>query len=200
MLGELFDTHQNLLPHSGEAYFYPEFFAKKQSDLFCKMLLEEVNWKQEPIKLFGKEIMQPRLTAWYADAGKTYSYSGIIMPANEWTDALLKIKKDVEKVSKVTFNSALLNLYRNGQDSMGWHRDNERELGFNPVIASVSFGAERVFQLREYASKSNLKSLLLSHGSFLLMRGETQPHWEHRVPKTNKVNEARINITFRIVK
>lgn len=199
MLGELFDTHENLLPHKGEAYFYPDFFPKEQSDVFYRTLLEEVNWKQEPIKLFGKEIMQPRLTAWYADAGKTYSYSGITMPGNKWTEPLLKIKSAVEKVSQVTFNSALLNLYRNGQDSMGWHRDNERELGHNPTIASVSFGADRLFQLREYASKSGLKSLLLSHGSVLLMRGETQPHWEHRVPKTNKVNVARINITFRIV-
>lgn len=199
MLAKLFDTHENLLPHKGEAYFYSDFFPKEQSDLFYKTLLEEVHWKQEPIKLFGKEIMQPRLTAWYADAGKTYSYSGITMPGNEWTETLLKIKLAVERVSGVNFNSALLNLYRNGQDSMGWHRDNERELGFNPVIASVSLGADRVFQLREYTSKSHLKSLLLSHGSFLLMRGETQPHWEHRVPKTNKVKEARINITFRIV-
>lgn len=143
--------------------------------------------------------MQPRLTAWYADAGKTYSYSGITMPGTEWTKTLLQIKTAVEKTSGVSFNSALLNLYRNGQDSMGWHRDNEKELGLNPVIASLSFGAERIFQLREYASKSNLKSLSLSHGSFLLMRGETQPYWEHRVPKTNKVHATRINITFRRV-
>lgn len=200
MLNELFDPDENLLPHKGEAYFYREFFDKAESDLLYQKLLQEVNWKQEPIRLFGKEVMQPRLTCWFADEGKSYSYSGITMQGYPWTEALLKIKTAVERKAGVKFNSALLNLYRDGKDSMGWHKDNEKELGVNPIIASVSFGAIRTFQLREYHTKSSLKSIPLGHGSMLLMRGETQPHWEHRVPKTNKVNSPRINITFRIVK
>lgn len=200
MQPSLFDSNDNLLPHKGVAYFYPTHFSRELSDAYYEALLKEVNWKQEPIKLFGKEVMQPRLTSWYADAGKTYSYSGITMEGNEWNKMLLEIKKSIEVLSRVTFNSALLNLYRDGQDSMGWHRDNEKELGQHPTIGSVSFGAERKFQLREYHTKNNLQTIELNHGSFLLMCGETQPNWEHRVPKTIKVNSPRINITFRVVK
>lgn len=200
MLNDLFDPNENLLPHKGEAYFYPAFFDKTESDVLFQSLLTQVNWKQEPIRIFGKEVMQPRLTAWFAEEGKSYSYSGITMEAYPWNEALRKIKSKVEKEADVKFNSALLNLYRDGRDSMGWHRDNEKELGVNPVIASVSFGAMRTFQLREYQTKSNLRSIPLAHGSMLLMRGETQPYWEHQVPKTNKINAPRINITFRVVK
>ncbi len=200
MLNDLFDPNENLLPHKGEAYFYPAFFDKTESDALFQNLLTEVNWKQEPIRIFGKEVMQPRLTAWFAEEEKTYSYSGITMEAYPWNETLIKIKSKVEKKADVKFNSALLNLYRDGRDSMGWHRDNEKELGVNPVIASVSFGAMRTFQLREYQTKSNLRSIPLGHGSMLLMRGETQPYWEHQVPKTNKINAPRINITFRVVK
>ncbi len=200
MLNDLFDPNENLLPHKGEAYFYPAFFDNTESDALFQSLLTQVNWKQEPIRIFGKEVMQPRLTAWFAEEGKSYSYSGITMEAYPWNETLIKIKSKVEKKADVKFNSALLNLYRDGRDSMGWHRDNEKELGVNPVIASVSFGAMRTFQLREYQTKSNLRSIPLGHGSMLLMRGETQPYWEHQVPKTNKINAPRINITFRVVK
>lgn len=189
----------NLLPHHGELYVYPAFFSSQESDELQKALTEEVPWKQEPIKLFGKEIMQPRLTAWYADSGISYSYSGITMQANAWNKALLAIKLRLEEKLHLHCNSALLNLYRNGQDSMGWHRDNEKELGLHPLIISVSFGATRKFQLREYASKKNLISLSLHHGTVLVMGGESQPHWEHRVPKENKISSPRLNITFRNV-
>jgi alkylated DNA repair dioxygenase AlkB len=159
--------------------------------------VNEIKWKQEPIKIFGKEIMQPRLTAFYGDAEKVYSYSGIIMKPHAWTNELLEIKTKIETVAQVKFTSALLNFYRNEKDSMGWHRDNEKDLGNNPVIGSVSFGATRIFQLRDYKSRSITKSVELTNGSFLFMRGETQHVWEHQLPKTSRQLGERINITFR---
>ena len=197
-MNELFPYFsQNILNANGEAYYYHELFSEKESSELFHHLVNTVNWKQEPIKLFGKEIMQPRLTAWYADEGITYSYSGITMMGQIWNEELLLIKNKVEELAGVKFNSALLNLYRNGSDSMGWHRDNEKELGINPVIASVSFGASRKFQLRTYKDKSDLKSIQLNHGSCLLMLGKTQQDWEHRVPKTSAYVTERLNITFR---
>jgi alkylated DNA repair dioxygenase AlkB len=195
----LFNTSENLLPSDGEVYFYPSFFEKKEGDDLVQSLLENIAWKQEPIKIFGKEIMQPRLTAWYGEPDKSYSYSGITMNPLTWTADLLHIKTSIEALSQVTFNSALLNLYRDGKDSMGWHRDNEKELGQNPIIGSVNFGATRTFKLRNHADKKVVKSIDLTHGSFLLMRGSTQHFWEHQIPKTSKFCEPRINITFRVV-
>ena len=195
----LFEYPNNILPFAGEAFFYPSFFSDQESNIFYHQLLNEVNWKQEPIKIFGREIMQPRLTAWYGEAAKPYSYSGITMQANDWTPWLLSIKQKIESVAKVRFTGALLNQYRTGQDSMGWHRDNEKELDPNPVIGSVSFGAPRKFQLRNFKDKTITRSLQLTHGSFLLMQGETQHHWEHQVPKTAKDPGNRINITFRVI-
>jgi alkylated DNA repair dioxygenase AlkB len=196
---DLFEFTENQLPHHGEVYFYTNFFSKEESDLFYSELKDEVPWKQEPIKIFGKEVMQPRLTAWYGDEGKSYTYSGITMSALSWSNTLLKIKDKVENFSGLKFNSALLNNYRNGNDSMGWHRDNEKELGVNPAIASVSLGTSRVFKLRNYLNKKELVSFELIHGSLLTMLGETNHYWEHAIPKTTKVNSGRINITFRFV-
>jgi alkylated DNA repair dioxygenase AlkB len=183
--------------HKGEAFLFENFFAQKEADHFLQNLKTSVQWKQEPIKMFGKLVMQPRLTAWYGDADKSYTYSGITMKPNNWTKELLDIKTRIEAVSNVQFTSALLNLYRDGQDSMGWHRDNERELGENPTIGSVSFGQSRIFKMREYATKENTRSMQLTHGSFLCMQGETQHFWEHQIPKTKKILAERINITFR---
>ncbi len=148
--------------------------------------------------MFGKELMQPRLTCWYGDEGKEYSYSGIVMKQHPWHLALLQIKSLIEQVSNTRFTGALLNYYRDGNDSMGWHRDNEKSLGINPVIGSVSFGAARKFELRDHATKKPTIGIFLEHGSYLLMRGETQHSWEHRVPKA-PVNGSRLNITFRVV-
>jgi alkylated DNA repair dioxygenase AlkB len=133
------------------------------------------------------------------DAGKSYTYSGITLQPRQWTEALKEIKQKIEIIAQAHFTSALLNLYRDGKDSMGWHRDNEKELGINPVIGSVSFGAPRIFKLRDYANKKNIQSIDLAHGSFLLMSGETQHNWEHRVPKANQLHDTRINITFRVI-
>ena len=189
----------NLLPKDGEVFLFPGFFTKEESDWYLDQLLKEINWKQEPIVIFGKQVMQPRLTAWYGDEGKLYSYSGITMKPAYWTKALQEIKRRIESATGHRFNSALLNLYRDGQDSMGWHRDNEKELGIDPVICSVSFGASRKFQLKHGSEKLLRFNIELTHGSLLLMQGSTQHHWLHAIPKTAKPLQVRINITFRYI-
>lgn len=190
-------NQSNLLPFEGEVFYFSNFFSKKQSDDYFEKLQIETQWKQEPIVLFGKKIMQPRLTSWYGDKNQIYGYSGIKMTPNLWTPTLLEIKKEVETLSSSSFNSALLNQYRNGQDSMGWHRDNEKELGPEPIIASVSFGETRNFFFRHYKTKDVKICVTLSHGDVLLMRGTTQKYWQHAVFKSSNTLKPRINITFR---
>lgn len=190
----------NILPKDGEVFYKPDLFSLAESQRFFRSLKEEIKWRHEPIVLFGKQIMQPRLTAWYGDEDKVIRYSGITMQPLPWTSALHEIKNRVESFSGVTFNSVLLNQYRNENDSMGWHRDNEKELGPNPVIGSVSFGATRAIHFR-HADDPKLKKIVpLSDGSCLLMQGSTQHHWYHSLPKLKKPINPRINLTFRIIK
>jgi len=191
------ENHENLIPKDGEVYLYNSFFNAEESSYFMNKLLEEIEWKQEPIRIMGKEIMQPRLTAWYGDPNKPYSYSGIKMLAHPWTDPLEQIKKRIEFKFGLEFSSVLLNLYRNERDGMGWHRDNEKELGPDPTIISLSFGQSRVFQLRRYKEKSKPILLELHTGSLLIMKGATNHYWEHRIPKTSQHLQPRINLTFR---
>jgi alkylated DNA repair dioxygenase AlkB len=192
-------TPQKLDMPDAEVFFYPTFFPRAQSDTLYQQLLDTTNWKQEKIKLYGKPIDLPRLTAWYGDAGKSYSYSGITVDLDPWTPALLAIKREIEAVSGVTFNSVLLNLYRGERDSVSWHSDDEPELGTNPVIGSVSFGETRTFQFRHKRDKEQRVKLDLTHGSYLLMAGATQHHWLHQVPKAADARDSRINLTFRII-
>lgn len=185
----------------GEVIIYRHCFAQSESDRFFQDLFHNLNWRQERIKFFGKEVDVPRLTAWYGDEGKSYKYSGIKMDPNPWTPSLIAIKKKVETVTRLKFNSVLVNLYRQGKDSMAWHSDDEPELGINPAIASVSFGATRRFLLRHKLNKSlDTLEVALTHGSLLLMQGQTQHFWQHQIPKTSKVSIPRINLTFRIIK
>lgn len=181
-----------------EVYLYKDLFLEDESVLF-QQLKENISWQQRQIKLWGKLINEPRLTAWYGDQNAIYSYSGIKLNPLAWITSLLIIKEKIEKVSQENFNSVLLNLYRNGQDSMGWHSDDERELGENPVIGSVSFGATRSFQLK-HKKLNHLETIELTSGSFLLMKGQTQHFWKHQVPKTKNLCSERINLTFRAVK
>ena len=167
------------------------------ADFYFQLLQAKLEWRQEPIKIFGKMVMQPRLTALYGDPDRPYGYSGIQMQPVAWTEELLEIKDSIEKFSGEDFTHVLCNYYRDGQDSMGWHRDNEAVLGKNPSIASVTFGATRSFQIRNYQSKSHKIDIPLTHGSLLMMTGESQHHWEHQVPKTKKALGPRINLTFR---
>ncbi|MFP4132851.1 MAG: alpha-ketoglutarate-dependent dioxygenase AlkB family protein [Halothece sp.] len=187
------------LPHS-DIKIYRNFFDQKNSDRFFAKLKQEINWKQEYIKLYGKENPVPRLTAWYGDSGYTYTYSGITMNPEPWTDALLEIKQKIETIAKVNFNSVLLNLYRDGNDGVAWHSDDEPELGKYPVIGSVSFGGERRFSFK-YRDQTNPErhDINLKHGDYLLMQGETQQYWYHQIPKTKKPVSPRINLTFRVI-
>lgn len=195
MQNSLFPRPANLLPFQGDVVYEPGFFSKQEADNYLLALESEIPWKQEPIILFGKKIMQPRLTAWMGE--RPYTYSGITMQPHAFDPTMLAIKKKLEAFARTEFNTALLNLYRNGSDSMGWHRDNEKELGPEPMIASFSFGAVREFQFRHYQTKEHLQKIPLEHGSLLLMRGQTNHFWEHRIPKTSKPLSSRINITFR---
>lgn len=180
--------------------FYRNFFAEEENDKFFQQLSQEIKWQQDKIKYYGKEIDLPRLTAWYGDAGKSYTYSHIAMKSEPWTPLLLDIKNQIEEVAKVNFNSVLLNLYRSGKDGVSWHQDNEPELGSSPVIGSVSFGETRRFQFRHKFKKELSKvDLNLTPGSLLLMKGTTQQFWQHQIPKTSKSILPRINLTFRVI-
>jgi alkylated DNA repair dioxygenase AlkB len=187
------------LPDS-EIIYFPNFYDKIEADSIFKELMENTFWQQDKITVYGKTHLQPRLTALYGNEGKPYSYSNIKMQPHNWTILLQKIKFYIEELANVNFTSVLLNQYRNGNDSNGWHADNEKELGLNPVIASLSFGAERTFQLKHNTDKSQKKNIVLEHGSLLLMKGTTQHFWKHQIPKTAKPLGSRINLTFREIK
>ena len=185
----------------GDIVIYRNFFEALESDQIFEELVSGINWRQDKIKMFGKEFDLPRLTAWYGDEGKSYKYSGITMNPAPWIPILLLIKERIEKVVNIKFNSVLLNLYRHGQDHMSWHSDDEPELGENPVIASVSFGETRRFLLKHKYDKNLAKvEVILNNGSLLIMQGSTQHFWQHRIAKTAKKINPRINLTFRVIK
>lgn len=184
----------------GELYYDRFFLNNIEANKYFNLLKKEIQWRQDNIKIFGKIYPQPRLTALYANNNKSYSYSNIKMHPIIFTPTLFDIKSKIEKRLNSQFTSCLLNLYRNGQDSNGWHADNEKELGLNPVIASLSLGAERVFHMKHRNDKKEKLKINLTNGSLLVMRGKTQHHWLHQIPKTRKKVEERINLTFRIIK
>jgi len=183
-----------------EIIYYPQFFDKEQADNIYAELLQEIAWQQDNITIYGKTHPQPRLTALYGNEGKPYSYSNITMHPHPWNRLLQKIKYYIEARTECQFTTVLLNQYRDGKDSNGWHADNEKELGTNPIIASLSFGSERVFQLKHNTITDAKKSITLEHGSLLLMKGSTQHFWKHQIPKTAKPIGTRINLTFRNIK
>lgn len=182
-----------------EIYLYPSLFSPHESDTLLADLTANIAWEQKTIQFMGRQVPQPRMMAWYGDEGKTYTYSGLTVQPLAWTATLRAIKERVETVTPTRFNSVLLNLYRDGNDSVSWHSDDEPELGQNPVIASVTFGAARQFQFKHKTDPDLRASIELTHGSLLLMQGATQHHWKHQIPKTKKVLGARINLTFRVI-
>jgi len=190
---------QNLVPKEGNVQLLQNFFSQAEAESYFGSITEKSPWRQDPIKIFGKLILQPRLTAWVGDEGARYRYSGLNLQPAPWSAELGSIKVRLESGTGFKFNSALLNLYRDGRDSMGWHRDNEPELGPNPVIASVSLGATRLFKLRHYQDKALKLDIPLENGSVLIMQGSTQHFWEHSIPKTSRPVGPRLNITFRLV-
>lgn len=179
---------------------YHSYFTTEESDHLYNNLIKKIKWEQHKITIFGKTMNQPRLTAFYGDINKNYAYSGLQLKPTYWNDDLLLIKSRIQQTTNEIFSSVLLNYYRDGRDSMGWHSDNEKELGKNPVIASVSFGATRPFQLKHNHRKDLKKvEIELSHGSLLLMKGTTQHYWKHQIPKSTNSLAPRINLTFRLI-
>ena len=178
--------------NGGTLDYREAFYSKSVADALFEQLRSETPWQQER----GRTGPFPRLTAWYADAGLTYSYSGVTHEALLWTPALLAVRLRVEDAAGTSLNSLLLNFYRDGQDSIGYHTDAEPELGTNPVIASISLGAVRQFVMKHIETGEKLK-YDLAHGSLLIMAGTCQHHWLHGVPKTKAVVRPRINLTFR---
>ncbi len=188
----------------GECYLVEHFLDNPRADRFFDRIAQTARWHQPQLHLFGKRVHSPRLAAWYGDPEAIYAYSGLVNQPLPWFDALQQLRRRVERCTGARFNSVLINLYRNGGDSMGWHADDEPELGPRPAIASVSLGATRRFVLR-HKRRKNLDSgsgsvgIALRHGSLLVMQGETQRHWRHAVPRTRRPVGARINLTFRLV-
>ena len=182
-----------------EVTYYPHFFNLTEADALFQSLLKNTIWQQDDITVYGKSYKQPRLTALYGNNGKSYTYSNITMQPHPFTKELQLIKSKIEATANSEFSTCLLNLYRDGSDSNGWHADDEKELGINPVIASLSFGAERIFHFKHKSNKELKEKLILQHGSLLLMKGATQHHWLHQIPKTKKKIGKRINLTFRFI-
>lgn len=182
-----------------EVWLFEHFLMKEDADQYFRALAEGIEWKHEKIRIFGKEMLQPRLTAWYGDEGKVYTYAGLTLRPKYWNGELILLKEKVDRFCETTFNSVLLNYYRDGRDSVGWHSDAEPELGPQPLIASVSLGGARTFQFRHKQNKHLKIKLVLHHGSLLLMKGATQHHWQHQIPKTQKPVPPRINLTFRTI-
>lgn len=195
---DLFNTvgTANLLPYDGESYYYGKIMSVTDAQYYLQKLLDDIAWKNDEAVIFGRHIITKRKVAWYGDSDYSYTYSNITKQALEWTPELLALKQLTEQRTGTAFNSCLLNLYHDGNEGMAWHSDDEKSLGKNTSIASLSFGAERKFAFKHRESKHTL-SLMLESGSLLLMKGATQSNWLHQLPKTTKVTSPRINLTFR---
>lgn len=189
----------NLIPYDGDVIYFGKILEKDRADFYFERLMETIDWKQDEVIIFGKRIITRRKTGWYGEKEYEYTYSKITRKAKLWTPELKELKNLVEEKTGLEFNSCLLNLYHSGEEGMSWHSDAEAELGKDPAIASLSLGADRKFVLKHKISKEKA-SVELEHGSLLLMKGETQKHWLHSLPKTKKVKDPRINLTFRKIK
>ena len=180
-----------------QVFLYRKFLNTKVADHYFRTLYEDIDWQQEQLFLYGRQVNVPRLMAWHGDGEVTYRYSGVDHIALPWIQPLSEIRKMLADKLSETFNGVLLNLYRDGRDSMGWHSDDEPELGIEPVIASVSLGQERNFQFRRRENHAEKVSLVLPHGSLLVMLGDSQLKWQHQIPKSSRSMQPRINLTFR---
>lgn len=198
LFDSLIDSSDNLLHKDGVVNYYGWLMSLQDADSYLNNLLKHVAWKNDQAIIFGKRIVTRRKVAWYGDKPFEYTYSKINKLALPWTETLLELKASVEQRTGETFNSCLLNLYHNGNEGMTWHSDDEKELKRNAAIASLSFGAERKFSFKHKRTKETF-SLILQHGSLLVMKGMTQAHWLHCLPTTKKINEPRINLTFRTI-
>jgi alkylated DNA repair dioxygenase AlkB len=188
----------NLLYKDGTAHYYGIIIPYKEANIYFDLLMKNILWKNDEAIILGKYIITKRKVAWYGDSGYSYTYSNATKQALTWTRELLELKRLVEQITGAGFNSCLLNLYHNGTEGLGWHSDDEKSIGKNTSIASLSFGAERKFSLKHKQTKQTV-SLVLEHGSLLVMKDVTQTNWLHSLPKSNKIIQARINLTFRMM-
>lgn len=189
---------RTVVNRDGEALLIEHFIDAAEAATLSRQLQAELSWQTETLVLYGREITVPRRVSWVGDPGATYTYSGVLHEPLPWSPLLANLRARIQSCTGYDFNSVLANLYRDGMDSMGWHADKERELGHNPVIASLSFGAERMFKLRHNKSGDTVEMYLPS-GSLLLMRGALQHHWRHCLPKMRGVTAPRVNLTFRYI-
>jgi len=178
--------------------YLPDFLSQEKASFYFDALRDSLPWRQETIKIYGKDMKSPRLQSWHGDDDATYQYSNVRMAPQPWTTELLMLKTACEKASYANYNSVLVNYYRDGDDAMGWHADDEAELGINPTIASLSLGCERTFSLKHKTTKQKV-DLLLGHGSLFIMAGQTQQYWQHAVPRRKRADVGRINLTFRYI-
>jgi alkylated DNA repair dioxygenase AlkB len=190
------DPTANLLPCDGTVNYFGPVLTPADTCRIYETLLRDIPWKNDEAVIFGKRIITARKVAWYGDSSFSYTYSGTSKQALVWTDELATLKAIVEKLTATLFNSCLLNLYHDGNEGMAWHSDDEKSLGRNSTIASVSLGAEREFRLKHKRGDEKV-SVLLESGSLLVMKDTTQTHWLHSIPKSKKIKTPRINLTFR---
>lgn len=197
---DLFSDNQitNLLPYDGTVLYYGAVMPQNKANHYFNELYNTIEWRHDEALVFGKHIITNRKVAWYGDKAFDYTYSNTTKKALIWTNELLELKKIAEETSETTYNSCLLNLYNNGEEGMAWHSDSEKMLQKNGAIASLSFGAERKFALK-HKHTNDTTSLILEHGSMLIMKDETQTHWLHRLPPSTLIKRPRINLTFRTI-
>lgn len=189
---------RNLLPKDGTVNYYGRVFSVKDADHYLNSLLAGIEWRNDEAIIFGKLVITNRKVAWYGDKDFEYTYSNTTKKALPWTSELLQLKAIAEERTGETFNSCLLNLYHTGNEGMAWHSDGEKDLKKNGAIGSLSFGAERKFAFKHKRTKET-HSLILEHGSLLVMKDTTQTHWMHRLPPTKLIAKARVNLTFRTI-
>lgn len=190
------EVADNLLPYDGTVLYYGNILSRQDADQYFQRLMETIEWRNDEAVIFGKHFITKRKVAWYANKNYSYTYSNTTRQALLWTPELLALKNMVEDITQTPFNSCLLNLYHDGDEGMGWHSDDEKTLGKDSSIASLSFGAERVFNMKHRVTKAKI-SIVLHHGSLLVMKGTTQSYWLHSIPKSKKIRTPRVNLTFR---
>jgi alkylated DNA repair dioxygenase AlkB len=189
----------NILNKDGIVNYYGKILSSVVANQYFDLLMQNIHWEKDQVIIFGKNITTKRKVAWYGDSEYLYTYSNTTKRASAWTKDLFELKQIVEKYAETKFNSCLLNLYHNGNEGMGWHSDDEKPLGKNNTIASLSFGAERKFSFKHKQTKQTV-SLVLEHGSLLIMKGATQSNWLHSLPKSKNMTQPRINLTFRSIR
>lgn len=198
--GKLDDVGEtaNLLHKDGTAHYYGKILPYREANRYFDLLLQNIQWKNDEANILGKHIVTKRKVAWYGNSDYSYAYSNTTKQALAWTRELSVLKRLIEEITGESFNSCLLNLYHNGNEGLGWHSDDEKSIGKYTPIASLSFGAERKFSFKHKQTKQTV-SLVLEHGSLLVMKGATQTNWLHSLPKSNRITQARINLTFRMM-